>query len=88
MISRVGLRYNGPGHKHKNQLEGDILEYKSHIHTASEKYVKANRKAEGFAQETNRYNSLKGALHCLVTDCKISGIRTEPDITNQTKLFE
>ncbi len=60
-------RYNGPSHKHKNQLEGTLLEYKSHIHLSTEKYVRANRKAEGFAEETNRYNSLKGALHCLVT---------------------
>ncbi len=47
-------RYNGPAHKHKNQIEGDLLEYKPHIHLSTEKYVRANRKAEGFAEETNR----------------------------------
>lgn len=81
-------RYNGPDHKHKNHLEGNLLEYKPHIHISTEKYVKANRKAEGFAEETNRYNSLQGAMHCLVTDCKISGIKTEPDNASQRKLFE
>lgn len=81
-------RYNGPSHKHKNQIEGTSLDYKPHIHISTEKYVRANRKAEGFAEETNRYNSLKGALHCLVKDCNISGINTEPDDATQIKLFE
>jgi len=81
-------RYNGPAHKHKNHLEGNLLEYKPHIHLSTEKYVRANRKSEGFAEETNRYNSLQGALHCLVIDCNISGIKTESDNASQTKLFE
>jgi len=81
-------RYNGSAHKHKNHLEGNTLEYRPHIHLSTEKYVQANRKAEGFAEETNRYNSLQGALHCLVTDCNITGIKTEADSTSQTKLFE
>lgn len=81
-------RYNGPSHKHKNQLEETVIEYKPHIHVSREKYVRANRKPEGFAEETNRYNSLKGALHCLVVDCDITGIKTEPDNTSQIKLFK
>ncbi len=81
-------RYNGPAHTHKNQIEGNLLEYKPHIHLSTEKYVRANRKAEGFAEETNRYNSLKGAVYCLVTDCNISGIITQPDNAAQTELFE
>jgi hypothetical protein len=58
-----------------------------HIHIATEKYLKANRKAEGFAMVTDRYQTIEGALHCLVTDCKISGIQTSPDNLTQTKLF-
>lgn len=81
-------RYNGPSHKHKNQLEGTLLEIKPHIHLSTEKYVRANRKPEGFAEETNRYYSLKGALHCLVADCNITGIKTEPDNAIQTNLFD
>ncbi len=53
---------------------------------AAEKYIKSNRKAEGFAETTERYRTLEGALHCLITDCNISGIQTSPD--NQIKLFE
>ena len=81
-------RYNGPSHKHKNQLEETLLELKTHIHLSTEKYVRANRKPEGFAEETNRYHSLKGALHCLVVDCNITGIKTEPDNAIQTNLFD
>lgn len=81
-------RYNGPNHDHLNPLEKARLGDTCHIHVATEKYIRANRKAEGFAMETDRYNTLEGAFHCLVTDCRISGISTEPDNTNQTKLFD
>lgn len=81
-------RYNGPNHDHPNHLEKVRLGYTCHIHIATEKYIKANRKAEGFAEATKRYNTVEGALHCLVTDCKISGIQTSSDNLSQTKLFE
>lgn len=81
-------RYNGPNHDHPNHLEKTRLGNTCHIHIATEKYIKANRKAEGFAEATDRYQTIEGALHCLVADCKISGITTTPDNTSQTKLFE
>lgn len=80
-------RYNGPSHNHPNHLENVRLGYTCHIHIATEKYIKANRKAEGYAFSTQRYETIEGALHCLVTDCNISGITTTPDDTSQTKLF-
>jgi hypothetical protein len=79
-------RYNGP-HVHKNRLEGTKFDSATHIHKASAKYIQANRKAEGFAVTTDNFFSLEGALHCLVTDCNISGLNTEPDDTSQIKLF-
>ncbi len=81
-------RYNGPSHNHPNQLEKVRLGYVCHIHIATEKYIKANRKPEGFAEETNKYTTVEGALHCLVTDCVISGIQTKPDNTSQISLFK
>lgn len=81
-------RYNGSNHDHPNHIERINLGYNCHVHIATEKYIKANRKAEGFAEVSNRYNSIEGALHCLVTDCKISGIQTTPDDSSQLKLFE
>lgn len=81
-------RYNGSSHNHPNHLEKDKLGFTCHIHIATEKYIKANRKAEGFAKATERYDTVDGALHCLATDCKISGLSTTPDNTSQTKMFE
>jgi len=81
-------RYNGPSHDHPNHLEKTKLGLNCHIHIATEKYIQANRKAEGFAEVTDRYKTLDGALHSLVTDCKISGIKTNPDSANQPTLFE
>ena len=80
-------RYNGSSHDHPNQIEQTRIGYNCHIHIATERYIKANKKPEGFAEVTNRYNSISGALHCLVKDCNISGIKTSPDNTLQPKLF-
>ncbi len=80
-------RYNGSSHTHCNQLERGKLGYNTHIHKATERYLRANKKAEGFAEITARYNTLNGALHCLVVDCNISGITTTSDVTNQINLF-
>ncbi|MBU3677576.1 MAG: hypothetical protein FGM54_10435 [Chitinophagaceae bacterium] len=80
-------RYNGPSHKHANQLEKEVLPYACHIHTASEKYLNANKKAEGYAEITERYTTLQGALRCLLHDCCVSGLNIAPDDSTQTKLF-
>ena len=66
-------RYNGPSHEH-----GDIV-YRTHIHRASEKAIAAGRKAESDAAETDRFESLEGALACLMEDFNVSGLRTRPD---------
>lgn len=81
-------RYNGSSHNHPNHLEKEKLGHTCHIHIATEKYIQANRKAEGYAEATEKYNTVEGALHCLVNDCNISGIQTTPDVVNQTKLFD
>jgi len=54
------------------------------IHKATERYILANRKPEGFAVKTEKYYTLKGAIHCLVHDCHITGLQTEQDLP---KLF-
>lgn len=81
-------RYNGASHNHPNHLEKQQLGLTCHIHIATEKYIKANRKAEGFAEAADKYDSIDGALHCLVIDCNIKGIQTTQDDVNQTKLFD
>lgn len=72
--SRLTLaRYNGSGHEH-----GDIL-YRPHIHRATEKAIASGRKPEREAEETDRYQTLDGALACLLEDFSIAGLRAEHD---------
>lgn len=63
-------RYNG-AHIHYNSLEGTKLDSKTHIHIATERYIKANKKPESFAEITERYTNLEEAFECLITDCNI-----------------
>lgn len=78
------VRYNGPSHNHPNKLEKEKLGYVSHIHKASKRYLDETGKADGFAKATDRFRTLEGALHCLIEDCNISGLSSEPD---QPSLF-
>ena len=72
-------RYNGSSHDHPNTIEGTRTGYNCHIHTSTERYIKAKLKPEGYAENTQRYHSIDGALHCIVVDCNISGIATVAD---------
>ncbi len=66
------VRYNGEGHPHTNPLEREKFECKCHIHRATERYIKAGRKAELYAEMTDRYRNSLEALKCLLIDCNIS----------------
>ncbi len=73
------VRYNGPSHTHPNRMEGDRLEFVPHMHRTTERYLRANLKPEGFAAATNLFTTWQGALHALITDCKITGLETNPE---------
>ncbi len=66
-------RYNGPSHEH-----GDIA-YRPHIHRASEKAIAEGKKPESGAEETSRFESLEGALACLIDDYNVSGVKAQHD---------
>jgi hypothetical protein len=66
-------RYNGPAHEH-----GD-LRYRTHIHQATERAIEAGKKPESEAEETDRFETIEGALACLIEDFDIVGIKAEPD---------
>lgn len=66
-------RYNGSSHVH-----GDIS-YRAHIHRATERAIAAGKKPESEAEETNRYETLGGALACLVEDFHLDGLSTQHD---------
>lgn len=67
-------RYNGPGHEH-----GDIA-YRPHVHHATERAIAAGRKPESEAELTNRFETLEGALACLIEDFNLRGLNATPDM--------
>lgn len=67
------VRYNGSSHRH-----GAIL-YRCHIHRATAEAIAEDKKIDSYAEETNRYKTLNGALHCLIEDCKVQGLTAEPE---------
>jgi hypothetical protein len=61
-------RYNGKHGEHTNIIEGQTF-YGFHIHSATERYQQLGRDAEAFAEPTDRYGDLHGAVRCMVEDC-------------------
>jgi hypothetical protein len=61
-------RYNGRSHEHTNCIEGGTF-YDFHIHTATERYQDAGYAEEHYAETTNRYVDIAGAIQCLIEDC-------------------
>ena len=74
-------RYNGK-HEHTNKLENRKF-FDFHIHYATQRYQDAGRKEESYAQETDRYSDIKGALNCLIYDCNI-----QIEKSAQTSIFD
>ncbi|MCX6979519.1 MAG: hypothetical protein NTV08_02030 [Verrucomicrobia bacterium] len=72
-------RFNGSSHEHPNHLEGEKLSLVCHVHRTTERYIRANRAPEGYAQATQVYTTCSGALHALTVEFNISGIETNPD---------
>ena len=61
-------RYNGRSHEHTNRIEGTTF-YDVHIHVATERYQALGAKEESFAEPSDRFADLRGALACLLDDC-------------------
>jgi hypothetical protein len=69
------VRYNGSNHVHANPLEGGgLIVHKCHIHRATQRYMELGDKADKFAETTDRYDDLSGAIRCMLNDCNISGL--------------
>ena len=67
------IRYNGSSHPH-----GDIR-YRCHVHRATAEALVVGRKIDSHAEETDRYNTLEGALACLIDDCGVQGLSARHD---------
>ena len=74
------LRYDGSSHPHSNRIEGNRIEYKPHIHIATERYQRLRRAdAEGYAEETDRYQDIKGAWDCFRADIHLQSSEISED---------
>ena len=58
-------RYNGKSHFHTNQLEKETFQ-DFHIHIATEKYQRSSYKDDHYAEPTDRYAQLRGALNAFL----------------------
>ncbi|WP_177218888.1 hypothetical protein [Polaromonas sp. OV174] len=73
-------RYNGSDHVHSNPIEGGApFQMTCHIHRATQRYMEAGRKADHYAETTDRYTTLAGALKAILADCKIDGFKQDDD---------
>ena len=59
-------RYNG-NHEHSNTIEDEKVNG-FHIHTATERYQVNSVREEDYAELTQRYTDVNGALKCLFAD--------------------
>ena len=60
-------RYNGKSHQHTNQIEGDSF-YDFHIHMATQRYQDIGEREDTYAETTDRYSNLAGAIRCMQDD--------------------
>jgi hypothetical protein len=75
-------RYNGKSHEHTNMLEG-VTFYDFHIPTATERYQASGLREDSFAESSDRFPDIDGAVRCPLNDC---GFDVPPD--KQGKLFQ
>lgn len=66
-------RYDGK-HWHANRLESTRRNkdrfFDFHIHTATERYQENDLRPDGYAEVTDRYHNIYGAIDCLVADAE------------------
>ena len=80
--SRLTLaRYNGPSH----QQHRDIV-FRTHIHNATAAAIATGKRPEHEATETNRFETLEGALACLTKDFNVTRVTAKQD--EQRLLFD
>jgi len=58
-------RHNGNSHDHPNRLEQTVARG-FHVHLATERYQLAGYEEDGYAEATNSYNDLAGAIRSMI----------------------
>jgi len=62
-------RYNSKTHQHSNRLEQSDRFYRFHIHQSTERYQEAGWDEDSYAEPTERFADLRGAIKCMFQDC-------------------
>ena len=62
-------RYNGKSHQHTNKLERQTF-FDYHIHQATQRYQETGMSEDAFAEPSDRYADVDGALQCAILDCQ------------------
>jgi hypothetical protein len=74
--SHTGLfrlrRCNGRSHEHRNQLDGGDVFFGFHVHTATERYQLGGYDEEHYAEPTDAYTDLGGAIRHLLETCSFA----------------
>ncbi len=72
-INLTLARYNSG---HPDHIRGRM---NCHIHQTCEQALRSGGRPERYAETTDRYTTLDGALYCLVQDFRIKGLPTAPE---------
>lgn len=64
-------RYNGKSHQHTNPIEKQKF-YSFHIHQATERYQVVGDREDKYADPTDDYADIHGALECFIRDCSVN----------------
>ncbi len=64
-------RHNGNSHDHPNRLEQAVVRG-FHVHLATERYQLAGYEEDGYAETTNSYRDLAGAIHSMIAIANFS----------------
>lgn len=66
-------RYDFHDTEHTNRLEGNSV-YGYHIHKATERYQRNGYRIDDYAESTNRFSNIPGAIKCLIQDANFQGV--------------
>ena len=67
------IRFNGSSHCHPNRIEKEEIEWETHIHSATHRYIQTGH-PNGYAIKTDKYQCADEALEYACEYCNIQGI--------------
>ena len=82
------MRCNGSSHNHKNFLENENLGYVFHVHIATERYITAGKKSDGYAISTKKYTCLSEAYQYLLESCHITDDHLEETLLTEEDVWK